>query len=259
MVFIDGQIVKPVPCAEGLNLTPAPLAAGRHTLLLASAGQNEELLFRGLVLDPGAATQPMPERPLLEFVGDSITACQGKGGTGAENYAWETAEALDCDHVRVAFSGVALATGFGFFGDKTGFDQWYFQLKNCNHTKDRAPWDRAYDPQMVLINLGTNDVKDGKRPTDAEFAVTYADFIRAIRAHLPKAEIVALRPFGGFEAGGIRQAVDSLAKTDQHVHYVDTEGWLDQADYTDGRHPSVAGHAKAAPLLAKALKPWLHR
>ena len=155
----------------------------------------------------------------------------------------EAAELLDRDHVRVAFSGVALTTGYGFFGDKTGMDQWYFQFKNCNHTKDQMPWDWSYDPQMVVINLGTNDSKDGKRPTAAEFAVTYAKFIRAIRAHLPKAKIVAMRPFGGFEAGGIRQAVASLAVTDSHIHYVDTEGWLEKADFVDGIHPSVTGHA----------------
>lgn len=259
MAFIDGRRVQFVACDGGINLTPQPLPPRRHTLLLASAGQNEELLFRGLILDSGAVTEPVPAKPLIEFVGDSITACEGKGGTGDENYAWQAAASLGCDLVRVAFSGVALKTGYGFFGDKTGFDQWYFKFKNCNHTEDQMPWDWSYDPQMVVINLGTNDAKDGQRPTDAEFAVTYADFIRAIRARLPKAEIVAMRPFGGFQAGGIRQAVESLASSDRHLHYVDTSGWLVEADFVDGIHPSVEGHAKAALLLAKALKPWLPR
>lgn len=87
MAFIDGRRVKPVAWDGGINLTPEPLPPGRHTLLLASAGQNEELIFRGLVLDPGAVTQPVPARTLIEFIGDSITACQGQGGTGDENYA----------------------------------------------------------------------------------------------------------------------------------------------------------------------------
>jgi len=259
LVFIDGRMVKPVPCPGGENLTPVPLSPGRHTLLLASAGQNEELKFQGLILAPGAETQPAPDRPLIEFVGDSITACAGKDGTGDKNFAWESAEALDCDHTRIAFSGVALTTGYGFFGDKTGFDQWYFKFKNCNHTKDQLPWDWSYDPQLIVINLGTNDVKDGKRPTDAEFALAYAKFLRAIRAAVPHAEIVALRPFGGYLADGVRQAVAQLAASDPHVHYVDTTGWLKDTDYTDGRHPSVAGHAKAAARLTVALKPWLNR
>ena len=258
MAFIDGRRVTGVPWADGIDLTPAPLPPGHHTLLLASAGQNEELAFRGLALDPGAATEPAPARPLIEFVGDSITACAGKGGTGDQNYAWEAAESLNCDHVRVAFSGVALETGYGFFADKTGFDQWYFKFKNCNHTTDQMPWDWSYHPQIVVINLGTNDVKNGKYASDTEFAAAYAKFIRAIRARMPGAEIVAMRPFGGYLADGIRQAVASLQATDKHLHYVDTSGWLDKADFADGIHPTVSGHAKAAALLATALKPLLH-
>ena len=63
MAFIDGQRVRPVAWVGGINLTPGPLSAGRHTLLLASAGQNEELMFKGLVLEPGVTTLPVTEAP----------------------------------------------------------------------------------------------------------------------------------------------------------------------------------------------------
>jgi lysophospholipase L1-like esterase len=264
--FIDGQRVNGVPWKDGLDLTPVPLAPGTHTAVLAAAGQNVELAFQGLMLDPGATTVESPAKPLIEFVGDSITANGGRvaaskdsaNGLATSNYSWLAAEAVGCDHVQVAFSGVALATGFGFFGDRTGFDSWYFRLKNCNHPSDNAPWGFTYEPQLVVVNLGTNDMKDGKRPGDAEFAATFASFLRAIRAKLPRALLVGMRPFGGFVAGGIARAIADLnADGDARAHYIDTSGWLDAADFSDGIHPTVAGHAKAAKLLSAALAPLL--
>jgi lysophospholipase L1-like esterase len=264
--YIDGHRSPTAPWPGGVDLTPVPVATGTHTLMLVAGGQNQEMAFQGLVLDPGASTQSVASRPLIEFVGDSITANGGRidrskvspDGPATSNYSGLTADALACDRVQVAFSGVALATGYGFFGDRTGFDAWYFRLKNCNHPADNAPWAFAYDPVMVVVNLGTNDMKDGKRPDEAAFAVTYATFLRAIRARLPHAVLVGMRPFGGFEAAGIARAVATLqAAGDQAVHAVDTSGWLEEADFSDGIHPTVSGHAKAALRLTDALRPLL--
>jgi hypothetical protein len=44
---------------------------------------------------------------------------------------------------------------------------------------------------------------------------------------------------------------------DAKLHYIDTNGWLTTADYTDGLHPSVSGHIKAANLLQPILAPYL--
>lgn len=250
---LDGAPYRVFSGGGTIDLTPEPLAAGTHTLLLAADGQNHELQVEGFTLDPGAVSQAVPERPLIEFIGDSITACPGKDAPSFTNYAWMTGEALGCDHTQIAFSGVALVTGNGFFGDKTGFDRWYFQRANCNHPKD-VPWWFSYHPQMVVINLGTNDVKDGKRPTTDEYAASYASFISAVRARHPAAVIVAVRPFGGALADGVKSAVSKVnAAGDKNVYYVNTTGWLADGDYSDGIHPTRDGHAKVALRLKSAL------
>ena len=72
LVSVDGE-----PPHEVSALDSRRLKAGVHTLLLGSPGQNREFDFKGLVLGAGSRTLPTPARPLVEFVGDSITTGGG--------------------------------------------------------------------------------------------------------------------------------------------------------------------------------------
>ena len=134
----------------------------------------------------------------------------------------------------------------------------YFRLKNYNHRSDnpQVPWNFSYTPKIVVINLGQNDQCGGEPPDTMQ--ASYKSFVRNIRAKFPKAQIVALRPFGGPYETPIRQAVAALnAAGDHRVHYVDTTGWLDKADYRDGVHPNSQGQAKVEQHLIPILKPLL--
>ena len=252
MVSVDGEPLHEVP---SLNLTA--LKPGPHTLLLGAPNQNSEMKFQGLTLAPGATTLPVPARPIIEFVGDSITTGGGQTLPATVNYAWMTAEALGCDHTQIAFSARALTTGFGCAGDKAAQDTQYFQMKNFNHLTDtpQTPWDFSYTPRIVVINLGQND-QCGAEPDDT-FTTSYVSFVQKIRAKLPTTEIVALRPFGGPYEKAIRKAVDSLTPQDTRLHFIDTTGWLEKTDFVDGVHPTEPGHEKVAARLAPLLKPLL--
>src|SRR5947209_7030117 len=58
-----------------INLTPTPLASGRHLLRVAAETEGDFIAFQGLILDTGASTfNPNLSSKLIEFVGDSITA-----------------------------------------------------------------------------------------------------------------------------------------------------------------------------------------
>ena len=253
LVSLDGEPPREVPAFHVQGLP-----SGLHTLLLGSPGQNSEIVFRGLTLDAGAKTLPVPARPLIEFVGDSITTGGGQTLPSTVNYAWESAEALGADHVQIAFSARALTTGYGCADDKTGLDTQYFQTTNFNHLADTPPlpWDFSYTPRVIVINLGQNDQCGGE--PDAVLTASYVRFAGRLRARFPAARIVALRPFGGPYAAAIRRAVDTLnAGGDAGVVYVDTTGWLDKPDFVDGVHPSESGHRKAAARLTAALRPLL--
>ncbi len=253
LVSLDGEAPHEVRSLSLTGLKPGP-----HSLLAGSSNQNSEVDFQGLALDAGASTLLVPARPIIEFVGDSITTGGGQTLPGTVNYAWESAKSLGADHVQVAFSARALTTGYGCVDDKTGLDTQYFQLKNFNHLGDKPqmPWDFSYTPAVIVINLGQND-QCGAEP-EAIMTASYVGFVQKLRAKFPQTQIAALRPFGGPFEAAIRKAVETLtAAGDRRVYYIDTTGWLDKADFVDGIHPTQPGHAKAARRLIPLLKPLL--
>lgn len=254
-VSIDGEPVRFVKAKAGLTqLNEQPLKPKEHLLQIGSGGQNEEVAFQGLVLDPGAATKPADPKPIIEFIGDSITTM-----FVGNNFAWATAGMLGCDLTQISFSGVALTSGYGCLADKTGQDARYFCLKNFNHRKEdpQIPWNFSYTPKMVVILLGQND-QCGKTPS-AIFTETYIRFVKDIRAKFPDATFVIMRTFGGPYEKEIAAAAAALREGDPKVHYVDTTGWLAKEDFVDGIHPNASGHLKAARKLANTLAPVLQK
>lgn len=252
-VSIDGEPVRLIPTKAGVTLlNEQPLKPGGHQLQVGSGGQNEELAFQGLVLDSGATTKPVEPKPIIEFIGDSITTM-----FVGSNFAWATAGMLGCDLTQISFSGIALTNGYGCLPDKVGQDTQYFRLKNFNHLKDspQTPWNFSYTPRMVVILLGQND-QCGNAPS-VTFTDSYIAFVKNIRAKFPAAPIVMMRTYGGPYEMEIAAAAATLGQADPKVHYVDTTGWLGKEDFSDGIHPNRGGHLKAARQLANALAPIL--
>ena len=63
-VSIDNEPFREMDAGSGVTaLNTAPLKPGVHALLVGSAGQNYEVGFQGLTLDPGAKTLPRHPAP----------------------------------------------------------------------------------------------------------------------------------------------------------------------------------------------------
>lgn len=259
VVSIDNKVPRSVNGKQGVTeLTLRSLKEGTHSLLVGSAGQNNEVSFQGLVLASEAVTIAPKEYPLIEFIGDSITTGTGPGRISTVNYAWNTAVALGCDHAQIAFSGVALTTGFGCLKDKMGLDNQYFRLKNFNHLNDnpQTDWNFSYTPDIIVINLGQND-QCGKESAET-LTASMISFQKKIRSRFPATQIVILQPFSGAYADSILDAVRTLnANGDKRVQYIDTKGWLDKEDYSDGTHPNGTGNLKVVGHLVPLLRPLL--
>jgi lysophospholipase L1-like esterase len=274
---INGKIT---PYWPGANQTLVELDTstlthdGPHTLQLAADWEGREIQFKRLVLDTGATTLPVDARPLVEFIGDSITAGQGAQNWALGDYAWLTGESLGAHHTQIAWSGITLVDGYYYDQAKPipGMESMYFRswaVNRCSNvacTPDATnpvpnpPWDfTRYSPKVVVVNLGTNDW--GLKVPDAEFQQKYTNFLANVRAKHPAAEIVVLRTFNGYKADQTLAAVTARKNAgDTKLRYIDTAGWLrphPSPDFVDGYHPNDTGYANVRNRLVPHLLPLL--
>ena len=260
-VNIDGQGDVKYSKANGIiNLTPEPLVFGTHTLLVAANYSNDEIKFQGFMLDKNGTTLAFPKKKLIEFIGNSITTGEKTVKRDLSAFAWLTAEKINADHTQISQPGITLVDGYHYNGDwapKRGQEIQYFLTKQPNH-KQNFCWDfTRYTPEIIVINLGTNDFK--LKVPKKEFYKSYLLFLKNIRAKYPKAEIFAMRTFGGYYKEETQKAVKKrLRKKDDKVHYIDTAGWLElPTDFFDGIHPTDEAHVKIANKLEPVLRKFI--
>lgn len=227
----------------------------------------------------------LPEPKLrLEFVGDSITSGEGTmGAVGEEDWisAFFTAENTYPRMVADAFKAEYRVVSQSGWGIVTGWDgneynkipPFYTQVCGLLEGERNASLGAlaeydftAWQPDAVIINLGTNDVtaicaaaelgqawagtKDAK---EAEKILTIAirDFLKVVREHNPRAQILwAYGMLGDHLLPVIRSAVENYAEEtkDTQIHFLQLP---DTTEETVGSrmHPGVKAHEKAAQVL----------
>jgi lysophospholipase L1-like esterase len=242
-----------------IDLTPTPLADGEHSVLLTyRTGELDTCAiwpspcatFQGFTFDQGARTLPLPpRRKVVEFVGDSITVGALSSKNTVTSYSWLTGEQLGADHTNIARSGACLVQLSNCFGIGASFGK-----QTIGGTTD---WDFSrYTADAVVINLGTNDA--GRGVSGPDFQAAYVDLLRQARAKYPHAALFAFETFRQRYLAETQAAVQTLTDAgDANVFYINTEGWLTDADYVDGGHPNDGGHAKIAQRLAPILAPHI--
>lgn len=218
---------------------------------------------------------------LIEFVGDSITCGYGVDDLDASHhfstttedatktYAYKTAEKLHADYSLVSLSGYGIISGYSGDGKKHAEQQlplYYDYMGNSGgaYLGDFVPqetkWEfTKYQPDVVVINLGTNDnsyVKNDAAKKE-EYTMAYVEFIKQIRTKNPEATIVCTLGIMGAELYPcIEDAVIRYVKDsgDAKVHTMQfaTQNMADgiAADW----HPSEKTHEKAAEKLAEKIK-----
>lgn len=253
--------------ANGIvNITPSSLEDKEHSLMVSARSQNDSIRFQGLILDNGARTKkPDISKNLIEFIGDSITEGYTNKNESLSDYAFLTGEGLKSEHTQIAYVGICLSDNVKYFlNHNIGMNTAYFKLQPVEHYPNSPNWNfNRYSPNMIVINLGTNDGL--AKVLDPNFEDTYKTFLKEVRDKNKDAEIFVLRTFGsptykdGFYNDATKAAVDSrINDGDKKIHYIDTNGWITGKSYfNDELHPSEKGHKKIAEKLVDVLKPYL--
>lgn len=229
-----------------------PLDSTLHTIEIMAAGNsdidevwqgNEGFAIKNIYLN-NCEIMAAPQRPVVNFIGDSITAgCWVVGNHPAADYRPETnyagicADLLNVDSVRIAYSaGGVLRPATGgvptadvFLGKIDAQTSW-----TPNH------------PELNVINLGVND----RRFPLAQFIAAFDLFIQQVKLTFPHTPLAIMIPFSQTFASEIRKIA-----TKHNCSIIETKTW--SHSFTDGLHPDQAGAITEGKMLAQALQPLL--
>ena len=229
--------------------------------------------FRGFVLDKGCQLVEAPALPerKIEFIGNSITCGYGVESSNmsdpfedeTENhwltYANIVSDSLKAQHTSISRSGIGVYRNYN--GPKTGdADNMPWQYEYTLFDQHDEKWDFAkYQPQLVCINLGTNDLST-KNYDIQLYEKNYRMFLKTVRSKYPHAKIVMLTGpmLGEKESSKQRTVLDRICadanKTDKNIYRFDFSFQKGDLGYGASWHPSMLQHRKMAAELLPFLR-----
>ena len=217
----------------------------------------------------------------LEFIGDSITCGYGIEGVWEKDtfttqqerpdkaYAFLTAKALGADIQLCSWSGIGLISNYVDPETIMLPDTHWLMQANWPYTDkslalrlgiEPEVWDGSlYQPDIVVIHLGTNDISwvRGMEERRLEYTAQLRQLIEAVHRRSPKAKICCcLGIMGEALNDSVKEAVELFkkdfpavtAKAVLFTQQLESDGI--GADW----HPSAVTHKKAAALLTEALR-----
>jgi lysophospholipase L1-like esterase len=282
-VLVDGKLRKeklaPTSGAHryvlATGLTPGIHEVTVHRLTEAHLGETKFLGFRfgrgGELLSYGQ----VPGRR-IEVIGDSIST--GYGNEGADKscpfspdtenhyltYEAIVARRLEAELVTTAWSGKGIFSNRGSTTDTIVMPVLW---KRTLPAKDDSRWNFSeYQPDVVVINLGTNDFAPEVSHW-SPFAAAYLAFVRDVRAHYAKATLFCTLgpalsdhwPEGRTALTIARRAIEGAVATiarggDSRIHFVEFPGQTDENGYGCDWHPNLKTHEIMAGVLETALR-----
>ena len=285
--YFMAQIDQAEPFKVGFNAPrdsvvtlATALPDGLHTVRLMYCVEGYELrpVFRGFVLDQGRDLGEAPRLPerKIEFIGNSITCGYGNESINRDDpfeyetenhyytYAAETARQLGAQHWVVARSGIGVYRNYD--GPRAGSKdpmpaQYEYTL--FDDFKDRWDFGR-YQPDVVCINLGTNDLSTNNYDIKL-FDAAYRKFLATVRGYYPKAKIVMLcgSMLNGKELQLAIKTLDQIQadarkKGDNEVYRFNFTPQTGDLYYGASWHPSLWQHQKMAGELTAFLRVLMH-
>lgn len=222
-VYVDGAEeytrIKLMPSQKEYTLAE-DLEAGFHTVRIVKSSEIFDGQIR-LVWLTSQGFYAVPEKSALriEFIGDSITAGYGALGSPGDartvensdacsSYAYYAAQKLNADYSMIAIQGICVAANMW----RTETMKDVYKLVSPHNPVE---YDFSYEPDVVVLNLGTNDGGYITQNFDysEQFPTDYREFLQYIRAKNPNAYILCLYGFMGKQSSvdkGIDKAIEDM-------------------------------------------------
>ncbi len=284
-VYIDGEqtLDTQLDAAEKTYEIFSSDAAKQTTVKLLKLSESAESTIGVKAVNvTGGEVAPTAEKELkIEFIGDSITCGYGVDdevkehgfSTSTEDatkaYAYKTAQLLDADYSLVSYSGHGIISAYTGDGKKNTsglVPPIYEQFAKSYGSYDgifnvsMIDWDFSrFQPDMVVINLGTNDASYCGSQQDRidEYSAAYAEFLKTVRKNNPDAHILCvLGVMGDSLYKGVEKAVEiySTETGDTKVSSLRLTPQNGSTGFAADWHPTAATHDIAASETAAEIK-----
>lgn len=265
-LLVDGKPRHVLKGSGAIVVTLTGLGPGDHVARLekVTESQSGSARFGGFFAEGGAPLPATPRERQIEFIGDSHSVGYGNTSltrTCTEQEVHDTtdtqqafgpllAKRLDADYRVIAYSGYGVVRNYA--GHKPGENLPFLYDRAIPGDPAPAAADGAWRPQIIVINLGTNDfstpIKPGEAWADAaalraDYRAKYVAFIQRLRASQPQARLV-LMAAENFR-GEVAQVAAATGATLVDSGPLELTGcnW----------HPSLKDHRAMADRVAAAL------
>lgn len=205
-------------------------------------------LWTGVV--PAKAAQSLRIMPL----GDSITF--GSPNRSYGGYRHALGPLLAKDAYTVAFVG-SRHSGDGIIPDPDNEGHPGWTISQIKNGIDDNRWLEVFRPDIILLHIGTNDIRHGVAAAAPEALSSLLDDMRARlpRARIIVAQIIPFRRGPDAEHRAYNAAITNIvAAKGPLVSTIDMSSILGRKDYADGLHPNDGGYDKMAHAWESAIR-----
>ncbi len=279
-LFIDGRWKKKIKSfgkkAHDVLLADE-LRRGKHTVSLqrCTEGKYSRTTIFGINVDKEAVLSSVKKKErFIEVYGDSYTCGFGVESNRAEDpfrletencndsYACIIARYFDADYAFIAHSGQGMIRDYGD-KNQTSEVNMFTRHDRVFDDHDTIKYDfKAYKPNLVMINLGTNDFSPVAIPEVKAYVGNYLKLIRSLRSHYGDVPVLCITPHSAndYLLAALRVLKDSVEQY-CHVHMAQTMPGIVNYGYDLGAswHPNRQGQRKIAMTLipqVSAITKW---
>lgn len=222
------------------------------------------------------AWKEVPARK-IEFIGNSITCGYGTEGLSKserwkpstennyQSYAPIMARAFKADYHIVAHSGEGVVRNYGYKEPVSPAGTMPRRFNRLFDEKEQPLWDfKQWKPDVVVINLGTNDFSTKPFPEKEVFKAGYANLINEVMKQYGDLPVFCIvgpmmdEPCYSY----VKEMVEDFrfARQKKNVYFVGIPSYLmdPEKDLGSDTHPNYTGQRKMAahvlPVISSILK-----
>lgn len=276
-VIVDGQPAKTFDVKSDTTLViDSKLGTQVHNVQIykRTEGNQGTGTFKGILLSENGEMLPWKEIPVrkIEFIGNSITCGYGTEGLSKDehfklstennyqSYASIMARAFNADYHIVAHSGEGVVRNYGYKEKVSPTGTMPVRFNRLYDEKESPIWNfKQWKPDLVVINLGTNDFTTQPYPDKAVFKSGYEKLINEVRKQYGDLPIFCIvgpmidEPCYSY----VKEMVEDFRTVYQkkNVYFIGIPTYLTnpEKDLGSDYHPNYQGQRKMAAHVLPAI------